>query len=57
MKGAKLKAWRKNNGYTQKSLAGALQVHPITIAKWEAATNEIPQVVVLALKALEQKKQ
>ncbi len=55
MTGAKFKAWRKSNGYTQESLSKALRVHKITIAKWEAGTNKIPHYIELALKGLEGK--
>ncbi len=56
MTGKKLKGWRKANGYTQKSLAEALQIHWVTIAKYEAETNKIPRYIELALQALEAKK-
>ena len=56
MTGKKLKTWRKDNGYTQESLGKALQVHKITVAKWEAGTNPIPHYIELALEALAAKK-
>ncbi len=44
-----LKAWRKVNGYTQETLAKALKVHRVTVAKWEAGKTKMPLFLDLAL--------
>lgn len=48
-----LRQWRKQNGYTQHSLAKALQVSHITIARWETDVRKIPSFLHLALRCLE----
>jgi len=48
-----LKQWRKQNEYTQHSLAKALQVSHITIARWETDVRKIPSFLHLALRCLE----
>ena len=48
-----LKEWRDKNGYTQVSLARALEVHSITVSKWERGVYEIPSFLHLALRCLE----
>ena len=50
---ADLKTWRKQNGYTQKALAGALGVIPLTVARWEGGSRHIPTFLALTLRALE----
>ena len=50
-----LKAWRKNNGYSQGKLAKALGVIPLTVSRWERGVREIPSFLHLALTALEGK--
>jgi DNA-binding transcriptional regulator YiaG len=51
-----LKQWRKKNGYTQITLAKALNVYQETVARWETGVREIPSFLHLALDALECKK-
>jgi len=51
-----LKEWRKRNGYTQVTLAEALNVIPITVSRWERGVREIPSFLWLALEALECRK-
>ena len=41
------------NGHTQVTLAKALGVHPIAVARWEIGTRRIPSFLHLALDALE----
>jgi transcriptional regulator with XRE-family HTH domain len=48
-----LKQWRKKNGYTQVTLAKALNVSHISIARWETGTRKIPTFLHLALRCLE----
>jgi transcriptional regulator with XRE-family HTH domain len=48
-----LKTWRKKHGYTQVTLAGALNVIPLTVSRWERSVREIPSFLGLALEALE----
>lgn len=48
-----LKQWRKTNGCTQAKLARALEVHPVSIARWETGVREIPSFLYLALRYLE----
>lgn len=48
-----LKQWRTKNGYTQLNLAEALEVHPVSIARWETGAREIPSFLHLALRCLE----
>ncbi len=55
MKPEALKTWRTKNGYTQETLAQALKVHRVTVAKWEAGMTEIPGFLELALKCLKKK--
>ena len=52
----KLKAWRKANGYTQETLAKALKVHRVTVAKWETGRTEMPRFLDLALDDISLKK-
>lgn len=56
MKAKELQQWRVKNKRTQQSLADALGVHRVTVAKWEAGMTEIPHFLALALKGLEKKK-
>jgi DNA-binding XRE family transcriptional regulator len=55
MKPAQLKAWRKREGYSQSQLAKALDVHTMTISKWEREVREIPPFLYLALERLSSK--
>jgi len=48
-----LKQWRVKNGHTQVTLAKALKVHPIAVARWETGTRKIPSFLHLALRCLE----
>jgi transcriptional regulator with XRE-family HTH domain len=48
-----LKKWRKDNGYSQASLARVLNVHVMTVSRWETGAREIPPFLRLALRALE----
>ncbi len=50
-----LKKWRMEHGYTQTTLAQALESHPMTISKWERGEREIPKFLYLALRYLELK--
>jgi DNA-binding XRE family transcriptional regulator len=47
-----LKAARKTLGLTQEQLAAALDVHRVTIARWETDAEPIPRVIALAMEAL-----
>ena len=53
MEGKELKAWRKEQGLTQKGLAQALGVTPMAVAYWEWGERRIPPLLPLALEALE----
>lgn len=48
-----LKAWRKNNGYSQSRLAKSLDVHSLTVSRWERGVRAIPSFLHLALRCLE----
>ena len=48
----KLRKWRKANGYSQSQLAKVLQVHVMTISKWERGERAIPPFLELALKSV-----
>jgi len=48
-----LKAWRREQGLTQKGLALALGVTPMAVAYWEWGKRRIPALLPLALEALE----
>jgi len=46
--------WRRRNGYSQGSLAKALNVDVMTVSRWERGIRkEIPSFLHLALDALE----
>jgi len=47
-----LKQWRKRYGYSQRSLAEALGVSFVTVARWETGVRQIPVLLSLALEAL-----
>ena len=48
-----LRAWRKDNGFSQGKLAKALIVDPMSVSRWERGVREIPSFLHLALKWLE----
>ena len=50
-----LKAWRKENGYSQARLAKVLGVATMTVSRWERGVREIPSFLHLALNSLELK--
>ena len=54
----KLKAARKRLGYSQAALGRALDVHSLTISRWErgAVTPHLATMILLALDYLELKK-
>lgn len=47
-----LKAWRAESGYSQEALAEFLDVHPMTISKYERGTLKIPPLFRWALYGL-----
>jgi DNA-binding XRE family transcriptional regulator len=53
MRARELNAARARLGMTQKALAEALGLHPMTIARHEGGALPIPKVVALAVEALE----
>ncbi len=57
MEGRALKAWRQDQGLTQKGLAQALGVTPMAVAYWEWGKRRIPALLPLALEALEKRLQ
>lgn len=50
---ADLKALRAKLKWTQQQLADYLQVHKLTVSKWERGTVPIPHMVELALRQAE----
>ena len=52
MKGPELKIWRETNGFTQAALSEAIGISRQTISAWERSDDELPKVVVLALRYL-----
>ncbi|MGC2432678.1 MAG: helix-turn-helix transcriptional regulator [Desulfobaccales bacterium] len=55
MEGRALKAWRQEQGLTQKGLALALGVTPMAVAYWEWGKRRTPALLPLALEALEKR--
>ena len=55
MKPSELVKWRKDHGFTQKSLADKLGVAEVTVFRWEKDMREIPSFLHLALECLEMK--
>lgn len=51
---AGMRAWRQSRGLSQVKLAELLEVHEITISKWEREIVPIPKTVELALRWLDQ---
>ena len=56
MKPSELVKWRKDYGFTQKSLADVLGVAEVTVFRWEKAMREIPSFLGLALESIESKR-
>ena len=48
-----LKAWRKNNHYSQSQLAKVLGVATMTVSRWERGVREIPSFLHLTLECVE----
>jgi DNA-binding transcriptional regulator YiaG len=46
------KGMRRRKGYSQSQLAGELDVHVITVSKWERGVVPIPRMAELALASL-----
>jgi DNA-binding XRE family transcriptional regulator len=53
MKPSQLVKWRKEQGFTQKSLAEKLGVAEVTVYRWEKAMRAIPPFLALALERIE----
>lgn len=53
MKGSEFKAWRERRGYTQTSIAQELGVSRFTVINWEKMEDDLPRILVLAIKGLE----
>ena len=53
MTNKEIQQWRQDNGYSQGKLANALNVHVMTVSKWERGIREVPPFLRLALRALE----
>ena len=51
-----LKAWRARVSLSQSQLAHALNVHTMTISKWERGSGGIPPFLDLALESLERRR-
>ncbi|MDA8325127.1 MAG: helix-turn-helix domain-containing protein [Nitrospiraceae bacterium] len=52
---AELKKWREEHGYSQGQLARALEVHVMTVSRWERGFREIPSFLHLALECISMK--
>lgn len=50
-----LKAWRKRNKILQKELAELLQIHTVSVARWETGVHPIPPFLEMALAELERR--
>jgi DNA-binding transcriptional regulator YiaG len=55
MNPAELKAARARLGVTQEQLAIELNVHRLSVIRWEAGTQRIPFMLNLAIKELERR--
>jgi len=55
MRARELKAARKRLDLTQLALAAALDIHQVTVAKYETGADPIPQAIALAVEALERR--
>ena len=53
---AELKKWREDHGYSQVRLAQALEVHVMTVSRWERGFREIPSFLYLALESVTRKR-
>jgi DNA-binding XRE family transcriptional regulator len=53
MTARQFKAARKSLGVTQQHLALSLDVHRVTIARWETGAEPIPRAIELAIEALQ----
>lgn len=49
---AELQAWRAKSGYSQEELAAFLDLHPMTISKYERGILKIPPLMQWALYGL-----
>jgi transcriptional regulator with XRE-family HTH domain len=49
---AQLRDARESLGLSQQGLAEALDVHRVTVARWETGQDTIPRLVTLAMEAL-----
>jgi repressor LexA len=52
MKPTEFKEIRKHLGLTQDELAALLDVHRLSVIRWEAGVHRIPMILKLALTAL-----
>jgi len=55
MDGKTLKRQREALGYSQSGFAALLQIHVMTISKWERGQHRIPESVALAVQHLKPK--
>lgn len=49
---AQMRKARERLGYSQARLAEHLDVHPMTVSKWERAEQPIPTMAALAVRCL-----
>lgn len=52
--GARIRALRSRLGWTQKDLAERIEVHSVTISRWESDLNEPHGLAIKQLEQLEQ---
>ncbi len=57
MRARELKQARARLGLTQAALAEVLDIHRISVAKYEGGTLPVPRLVALAVEALERRQQ
>jgi transcriptional regulator with XRE-family HTH domain len=50
-----LKKWRERNGISQAALGELLQVHSVSVARWETGVHPIPAFLEMALAELERR--
>lgn len=48
-----LQTWRRQTGLTQAGLAALLDMHALTVSKWERGDRSIPPLLPIALWAIE----